>query len=93
MKFLKIGDAFINLDLVTDIEVDRTVDPNRVYVFLAAPTTAVPGIDAGNQGMEARRLSFRDDEAEALLRWFIANAEDVMPAGFAGVAAVDDDDE
>lgn len=63
MKLLKIGDRYINLDLVTDIRVSES----KITVYLAV------GSPDG-----VRTLTFQDDDAKTLQTWLSKsdNAED-----------------
>jgi hypothetical protein len=78
MKFIKIGAAYINMDLVTDIWVDH----DRVNVFLAVPVmyTQVPFQGITNAST-TRELQFTDAEARALIAWLEEQAEtkDITP--------------
>ena len=78
MKFVKLGAAYINMDLVTDIWVDQ----DRVNVFLAVPVmyTATPfqGVTNANT---TRELQFVGAEAAALLEWLEqrSDTQDITP--------------
>jgi hypothetical protein len=78
MKFIKLGAAYINMDLVTDIWVDH----DRVNVFLAVPVmyTQVPFQGVTNAST-TRELQFTDAEARALIAWLEeqAEAKDITP--------------
>lgn len=80
MKLLKVGDRYINMDLVTDIR----VSDNTVEVFLAVTPTSNPALTGGSvpgpnnimQGVRA--LTFQDDDAKTLQQWLDQNAESVQ---------------
>ena len=78
MNFIKLGAAYINMDLVTDIWVDR----DRVNVFLAVPVmyTQIPFQGISNAST-TRELQFTDAEAKALITWLEeqAAAKDITP--------------
>jgi hypothetical protein len=72
MELLKIGQRFINMDLVTDAEARE----NEVIVFLTAPTQSPPNAAYGTTGgTEARQLVFTGDEARILDRWLTSRAK------------------
>ncbi|MBA3944490.1 MAG: hypothetical protein H0X37_08015 [Herpetosiphonaceae bacterium] len=70
MRLIKIGDTFINLDLVTEIQTDE----RTVFVTFAAPMGT-------NTTQHAR---FDGEEAVALLEWLDSNATHVAGPGVAG---------
>jgi hypothetical protein len=67
MQLIKIGDKFLNLDLVTEIQTDE----RSVFVTFAAPM-------GSNTSQHAR---FDGEEARALLEWLDMNATHVDGPG------------
>ena len=78
MKFIKLGAAYINMDLVTDI----WVDDDHISVFLAVPMmyTAIP-VPGTSNAITTRTLQFSGAEAAALLDWLEnkSKAKDISP--------------
>ncbi len=78
MKFVKLGAAYINMDLVTDIWVDQ----DRVNVFLAVPVMYTQNPFQGiTNATTTRELQFMGAEAVALLDWLEqrSETEDITP--------------
>ncbi len=72
MKLLKIGNKYINLEQVTDVE----VGPNYVEIFFGlAPETPLNVVRAIGSHPGIRTLRFEGEEAQALHNWLDQNAE------------------
>ena len=78
MKFIKLGAAYLNMDLVTDIWVDR----DQVNVFFAVPTmySTIP-FHGETNAMTTREVRFSGAEAAALIKWLEKRAKDITPSG------------
>jgi hypothetical protein len=76
MKLLKLGSAYLNMDLVTDV----WVDGGQVNVFFAVPTmySRVPFRGESN-AVTTRQISFYGAEAVALIEWLEQRAQDITP--------------
>ena len=72
MKLLKVGDHYINLDLVLGFDADPNSEKVSVYfVAGAAHTGAIAGM-----------ATYDGAEATALKKWLQLHAEDVMKRAF-----------
>ena len=78
MKLIKLGAAYLNMDLVTDIWVDR----DQVNVFFAVPTmySTIP-FHGETNAMTTREVRFSGAEAVALIKWLEKRAKDITPSG------------
>ncbi len=76
MNLIKLGAAYFNMDLVTDVWVNR----GHVTVFFAAPAmySAAPFHGVTN-AVTTREVSFHGAQAVALIRWLEKRAEDITP--------------
>lgn len=76
MKLIKLGAAYLNMDLVTDVWVNQ----GHVTVFFAVPTmySAAPFHGVTN-AVTTREVSFAGAQAEALVRWLEKRAKDITP--------------
>ena len=71
--FLKVGDRWINMVQVTDIE-DRG---SELYVFVTSDMARLAGRENPAPIDVARRISVTDaDDVEKLRRWLMLNDED-----------------
>jgi hypothetical protein len=71
--FLRIGDRWINMTMVTDIEDHGT----ELKVFVSADMARVAGKDHPQAIDVARRFSITDPEQmDKLKRWLLLNDED-----------------
>ena len=77
MKLIKLGTAYLNMDLVTDVWVER----GQVSLFFAVPTmySRVPFRDESN-ATTTRELHFYGAQAAALIEWLDKRAKDITPA-------------
>ncbi len=83
MKLIKLGAAYINMDLVTDV----WVDDDQVTVFLAVPVMYTPiPFHGTTTATTTREIRFMGVEAAALLAWLEnqASVEDITPDGYEG---------
>ncbi len=72
MKLLKIGNTYINLEQVTDID----VGPNYVELFFGlAPEPSPNVVKAIGSHPGIRTLRFEGEDAQALHSWLDQNAE------------------
>ncbi len=81
MKLIKLGAAYINMDLVTDV----WVDDDQVTVFLAVPVMYTPiPFHGTTTATTTREIRFMGVEAAALLAWLENQAavEDITPDGY-----------
>ncbi len=78
MKLIKLGAAYLNMDLVTDIWVDQ----DQVNVFFAVPTmySTIP-FHGETNAMTTREVRFSGAEAAALIKWLEKRAKDITPSG------------
>ena len=78
MKLIKLGAAYLNMDLVTDVWAER----DTITVFFAVPAmySAAPFHGATNS-ITTREVSFRGAQAEALITWLEKRAKDITPEG------------
>ena len=76
MKLIKLGAAYLNMDMVTDVWVDQ----GRVTVFFAVPAmySAAPFREV-THAITTREIRFSGAEAEALIGWLAKRAKDLMP--------------
>lgn len=76
MNLIKLGAVYLNMDLVTDVWVDR----GNVNVFFAVPTmySRVPFRDESN-AITTRELRFHGANAAALIQWLEQQATDISP--------------
>lgn len=76
MNVIKLGTAYFNMDLVTDVWVNR----GNVTVFFAAPAmySAAPFHGVTN-AVTTREISFHGAQAVALIRWLEKRAENITP--------------
>ena len=76
MKLIKLGAAYFNMDLVTDVWVNR----GQVTVFFAAPAmySAAPFHGVTN-AVATREISFQGAQAAALIQWLDKRAKDITP--------------
>ena len=76
MKLIKLGAAYFNMDLVTDVWVNR----GQVTVFFAAPAmySADPFHGVTN-AVSTREVSFQGAHAAALIHWLEKRAKDITP--------------
>ena len=71
--FLRVGNRWINMTMVTDIE-DHG---NELTVFVAADMARLPGGDDPAPIDVARRFTVKDpDDVEKVRRWLMLNDED-----------------
>ena len=77
MKLIKLGAAYLNMDLVTDIWVDQ----DQVNVFFAVPTmySTIP-FHGETNAMTTREVRFSGAEAAALIKWLEKRAKDITPS-------------
>ncbi len=87
MKLIKLGAAYLNMDLVTDVWVDR----DQVNVFFAVPTmySTIP-FHGETNAMTTREIRFSGAEAAALIKWLEKRAKDITPSGSGSKAEVTD---
>ena len=76
MNVIKLGKAFLNMDLVTDVWVNQ----GRVNVFFAVPAmySAAPFREV-THAVTTREISFSGAEAAALVKWLASQATDITP--------------
>ena len=78
MKLIKVGSAYLNMDLVTDIWVDQ----GRVSIFFAVPVMYNPVPFQGiTNAVTTREIQFVGPQAEALIQWLEKRAKDITPDG------------
>src|SRR3954451_11174713 len=78
MKLVKVGTAYLNMDLVTDIWVDR----EQVTVFFAVPSMySVAPFHGVTNAISTREIVFRGARAKALIEWLWTRTEDITPDG------------
>ena len=76
MKLIKLGAAFLNMDMVTDVWVDE----GQVSVFFAVPTMySVVPFHGESNAITTREIRFSGLEAAALIRWLEKRAKDITP--------------
>lgn len=78
MKLIKIGSAYLNMDLATDVWVDQ----GRATVFFAVPAmySAAPFHGVSN-ALTTREVRFSGAQAQALIAWLEKRAKDLTPNG------------
>ena len=78
MKLIKLGTAYLNMELVTDVWVNR----GNVTVFFAVPAmySAAPFHGVTN-AVSTREISFHGAQAAALIQWLEKRAKDITPDG------------
>ncbi len=76
MKLIKLGRAYLNMDLATDIWVDH----EQVSVFFAVPAmySKVP-FQGESTAVTTREIRFAGAEAAALIQWLEKRAKDISP--------------
>ena len=76
MKLIKLGAAYLNMDLMTD----AWVDGGRVTVFFAVPAmySAAPFHEVSN-AVTTREVRFSGAQAAALIDWLQKRAKDLTP--------------
>ena len=86
MKLIKLGAAYLNMDLVTDVWVGQ----DDVHVFFAVPTmySTIP-FHGETNAMTTREIRFSGPEAVAIIRWLEKRAKDITP-GRAEIAKAED---
>lgn len=78
MKLIKVGSAYLNMDLATDIWVDQ----GRVSIFFAVPVMYNPVPFQGvTNAVTTREIQFVGPQAEALIEWLEKRAKDITPDG------------
>jgi hypothetical protein len=76
MKLIRLGAAYLNMDLVTDVWVDR----DRVTVFFAVPAMhSADPFHGVTSAMSTREVSFHGPQAAALVQWLEKRAKDITP--------------
>jgi len=76
MKLIKVGAAYLNMELVTDVWVNR----GHITVFFAAPAmySAAPFHGVTNT-ITTREVSFHGVQAAALIAWLEKRAKNLTP--------------
>ena len=76
MKLIKLGSAYLNMDQVTDVWINR----RAVTVFFAAPAmySSEPFRGVTN-AVTTREITFHGAQGKALLQWLEKRAKDITP--------------
>jgi hypothetical protein len=79
-NFIKVGDRFINLDLVTDVQIDkqRIAKLGRIAIAITLNVPEPKGVGASDWFVEARTIVLDGEEAQAVLEWLDLGAIDVV---------------
>lgn len=78
MNLIKIGEAYLNLDLVTDVWVQQ----GHVAVFFAVPAMySVEPFRGVSNALTTREVRFSGAKGAALREWLAQHAQDITPDG------------
>lgn len=77
-NFIKVGERYVNLDLVTDVQYDkrRSDRPDRIVIVLNAMEQR--SVRVSDWSVEARTIVLDGEEAQAVLAWLDLGAIDVV---------------